>query len=182
MVKIAALVEGHTETHFINATFPKPHFQRPFPNGKDVSLDLIAESISDALEVVGGEIDAILVLLDREGRAITAQDMAVELSGKLKKLGCNRKIHIGVTDRHLENWILADQEAIREKFQREDFFYAGDGTRGKAILESVAGYAMSPIDKARLLKSCSAIRAKTRSQSLLSWLDSCDFEWHWAIG
>ncbi|WP_145998295.1 hypothetical protein [Caulobacter flavus] len=179
MPKIAALVEGHTEVHFINATFSKPHIQRPFPNGRDVSLSLIAECIAESVEFISGEVDEIIVILDRECRKISTEEMRSQIIDMVKKLGCKREISIGITDRHFENWILADEKKIQEKFSSIEYEYSGDGTFGKAQLEKISGFEMSPTDKALLLKACSATRGSSTSPSLKQWIDSINCDWYW---
>lgn len=73
MERIAALVEGHTELHFIRSTYANSIVSRPIPNGKSVAISLIVESIVDAVQALGGKLkessyywtgrDGILLLL-----------------------------------------------------------------------------------------------------------------------
>jgi hypothetical protein len=180
MERIVALVEGHTEAHFIEATYANAIVQRPFPNGKDVAIDVIVESIVDALETVGGSIKKVVVLLDRERREASAAEIAGRIISELTHKCPSRKIYVGVSDRQIENWILADEIYIRRRFNTE-FRYAGDGFPAKAVLEDLCGRVLKgPRDKANMLKECSALRGSERSESLRMFRNLIDFDWSWA--
>jgi hypothetical protein len=180
MERIAALVEGHTEHHFMHATYPKVIVQRCIPNGDDVNLDLIVSAIRDQLEVLGGEIRKVVILFDREGRATDAEEVAQYVRDKISDQCNHRKIYIGVSDREVENWIVSDQENMIELYGDKSYLYPGDGHNGKSTLKKLHGVDPAPRDKATILKSCSAQRAGENSPSLKSFLDSIDFDWPWA--
>jgi hypothetical protein len=180
MERIVALVEGHMETHFVRSTYGNAVVQRPFPNGRTVDLDLIVESIRDQLETVGGDITKVVILLDREGRDIPAPDMLKYLQDELGKCTSNRNLYIGVSDRQIENWVVADEDHMREKFDAPNYQYVGDGTSGRTTLEKLNGGDAGYRDKAYLLKSCSATGAARRSPSLAAFLQIINFDWGWA--
>lgn len=181
MERIAALVEGHTEAHFIKLSYGNSIVQRPFPNGRDVSIDIIVESIVDAMETIGGNINHIIILLDREGRAVSWREIFSHVLEKSTEIFAGRNIYMGLTDRHIENWILADESFIADKFAIESYSYAGDGTYGKSILESICGNTLrGPVDKAMMLKAISSIRGGEKSPSLEAFRSSIAFDWAWA--
>jgi hypothetical protein len=180
MEKIAAIVEGHTEEHFIRSTYGAVHVVRPIPNGKSVAVPIIVDAILDAIEVLGGGISKIVVLLDREERETSASGLCDAILQGLNAAGCSRKFYIGVSDRQFENWIVADELEMKNRFDQA-FKYEGDGCYGKTILRNLnSGVSLGPRDTAGLLKACSALRASEKSLSLQSFLNLVDFDWPWA--
>ena len=121
MERIAALVEGDTEDFFFRSTYGRVIVQRPFPNGRSVDLDRIIDDIKDNIDTLGGSIRYVIILLDREGRDASAAEMAVRIKGQLQAVCTNREIMVRVTDRHIENWILADEEFIITKFDQAGY-------------------------------------------------------------
>lgn len=180
MERIAALVEGHTEYHFMQATYPKVIVQRCIPNGDDVDLDLIVAAINDQLEVLGGEIKKVVILFDREGRAVEAGEVSSYVLKKIAGNCNNRSIYIGVSDREIENWIVSDHEHMINLYGDGSYKYSGDGSKGKSTLKKLHGVDPAPRDKALILKSCSAKRSSENSPSLKAFLGSIDFDWAWA--
>jgi len=181
MERIVALVEGHTETHFVQAAYGNAIVQRPFANGDSVSLDLIAEAIIEHLDTVSGSISKVLILLDREGRDVSAADMRESLRTRIQPHCGKRSIYIGVSDRQVENWILADVDHVRKRFNAPDFNYLGDGSPGKNALKRLAGGDASFRDKADWLKCSTASAARVNSGSLDEFLQQIDFLWPWAM-
>jgi len=181
MEKILALVEGHTETHFVKQTYGNSIVLRPFPNGDDVAIELIIESILDVMGTIGGGITKVLILLDREGRDISASDMRKMIGDAISETCRHCTVSVGVTDRHIENWILADEDRVRQQYGPADYAYPGDGFRGKGMFEKmIGGVSIGPLDRALVLKACSAVRAMGKSESLAALIDQVDFDWNWA--
>jgi hypothetical protein len=116
---------AHTEEHFIRATYSAAQIVRPFPNGEDVDLNLIVDAIVDALEIMSSNISKVLILLDRERRSLSANELASTLFTALTQKCTNRTFYIGVADRQIENWIIADEQRMRECFD-PGFSYSGD--------------------------------------------------------
>jgi hypothetical protein len=180
MERIAALVEGHTETHFVKAAYPRAIVQRCLPNGKDVHIDLIIETIHDRMEILGGDIKKVIIIFDREGRIETAEQIHSYVREKLNKLCNNRKFYIGVSDKQIENWIVADNEYLRKIYNKIEYQYPGDGTSGKEILKKLHGTDQAPGDKAKMLKLTTPSKSKQNSLSLANFIDQIDFPWDWA--
>lgn len=180
MERIAAIVEGHTEAHFIRATHASVLISRSIPNGRSVATEVIVEAIVDALELMSGSITKVLILLDREGREISAEDLATQIRDGVESHCGSRRLYIGVSDRQIENWIVADEEEMVRRFDPA-FVYQGDGCSGKPLLRQLnKGVSLGPRDTALLLAECSAQRAQRKSGSLATLLQMVDFEWHWA--
>jgi hypothetical protein len=180
MEKILAIVEGQTEAHFVKATYANALITRPFPNGEDVAVEVIVDAVTDTVETVCGHISKVLVLLDLEKRSVSANDFLNAILSALSQNCSGRQFYIGVADRQIETWILADVHTMRQRFDPE-YVYPGDGCGAKKLLHKLSeGIVRAPRDTANLLKSCSAERALSNSPSLRALIDQIDFEWVWA--
>jgi hypothetical protein len=169
------------ETHFVNSTYANAIVQRPFPNGDDVALDLIIECINDQLETVGGEIKKVIVLMDREGRHISASEMANLIAAGVSHKNPGRAFYIGVSDREIENWILADEQAVAVQCGNPGYGYDCEGRNGKSVLQKLTdGVDLGYRDKALLLKASYASRIRAKSPSFDNFVGSLDFEWWWS--
>lgn len=174
------MVEGHTEAYFFEIAHPNCRVLRPFPNGITVSIAKIAEKIEFSLRTVGNDFDSILIILDRERRASSADSIKIELSQRLMEICPGRSFIIGVSDIQVENWILADEENIKSKFNSNDYKYQGDGTGAKHRLSELSGgESFSPRTKAEMLKSSKASRISQTSPSFASFHETVNFEWFW---
>lgn len=180
MPRILAMVEGHTEAIFFEIAHPDCLVLRPFPNGITVSISKIAEKIEFSLRAVGNDFDAIVVMLDRERRAAEASSISKELAQRLREICPGRPFLIGVSDIQIENWILADEDKMRERFGSTEYTYAGDGLGAKRRLgELSGGESFSPRTKAELLKSCKASSIASKSPSFACFQAAAGFEWYW---
>lgn len=180
MPRVLAIVEGHTEASFFKISHPKCRVITPFPNGTTVSIAKIAEKIEFSIRTVGKEYDHIIVWLDRERRASSFSQIKSELNQRLSTLCPGRVFHIGVSDIQIENWILADEQFISDKFNKQDYKYCGDGKSAKKRLSVVSdGESFSPLSKAELLKSCYASRISMNSDSFSDFRLGIDIDWHW---
>lgn len=180
MERIVALVEGRTEYHFLLLT-ANALVLRKLPNSDDCPLDVIAEVAIDALEAIGGTITKVLVIIDREGRDQSAAQMASALAGLIQPAIGRRTLIVGVTDRHVENWILADQENVAA-VTGAPYAYCGDGTKGKTRFIESWGTDLPPRAKAEILAGISVTRARSRSPSLEAMASQVNFEWPWIDG
>jgi hypothetical protein len=163
----------------MKATYPKAIVQRCIPNGKSVSIDKIAESIVEGMEILDGGIKKVIILFDREDRKLVISDIFEKIHQKIGENPCNRSLYIGISDREIENWIVADVEKMIDMYD-DEYHYPGDGTNGKDILKKLHGDDQPAGEKARLLKQCCASSARKHSPSLDHFLAQIDFPWAWA--
>ena len=79
------------------------------------------------------------MIFDREGRDATVTDIKTALLGLLKAEGIETDTILGVPDRMLENWILADFETFCRlaNVERTLFNPATEGTAGAAALKKL---------------------------------------------
>ena len=180
MERIAAIVEGHTEEHFVRSTYGAARITRAIPNGRTVDPGVIVDAVLDALELVSGSVTKVLILFDREGRAETAEALAAEVRDGVAARCGDRVLYVGVSDRQIENWVVADEAEMQLRFNA-GYEYGGDGCSGKVVLRDLnGGVSLGPKDTAELLKACSASCAAVKSVSLASFLRQIDFDWNWA--
>jgi len=165
----------------MKATLPRPQVLTPFPNGKRTPVQHIIDAIVDSLECFGGDERNVVILVDREKRTETAKNISTSLFSVLSPKFPSMKFHIGVSDRHIENWIVADEELMCEIYKLNNHTYCGDGNFGDPQLyELCTNKSIGHVDRAKLLKSARASRIATQSASFKSFHDTIDFDWYWA--
>jgi Domain of unknown function (DUF4276) len=108
----AFLVDGDLEQRFIQKVCPRAPVRKLGCNGEAVKLTEIARRICTQVRALGGKCHPIVVIIDREGRDASAQDIAKELCSEIKSQGIVDQVLIGVADRMIENWILGDSKRL----------------------------------------------------------------------
>lgn len=178
MERIAAIVDGHAERHFFSIA-ANAHVQDAIGNGISVPIDHIVEDAILAMRALSFDIKTVVVIFDREGRSETVQELASAVADRLAPHSSGRNLAVGVKDRHLENWILADPETVCSKLGLQDYTYSHEGLRGKPVLSQMVGYRLSYVDTATLLKSCFASRIASNSPSFAHFLGQLSCAWFW---
>lgn len=108
----AFLVEGDLEKAFVENVCPGAPVRKVIPNGVDVTLEVVTERIITHLRLLSRRgYSPILIILDREGRPFSCDEMKIRLDGMIKAQGGSGYL-IGVCDRKIENWIIADPECV----------------------------------------------------------------------
>lgn len=181
MPKLAALVDGHTESSFLQRTYPADHILiiRCLPNGADVTLTRIAETIVDKVATLSGDYDRVLILLDREARAETCAQIATDLAQRVGAAAAGRSFIYAIKNIEVENWILADEVFIRS-IGEATYNYAREGQEAKSVLSSFFKESLSPQKKAAMLAGCSPNRMSASSQSFADFARDCaPLNWWW---
>jgi hypothetical protein len=106
MPEPAFLVEGHMERLIIQRLCPKKRVRRIGCNGGDVSMAAIAKAVDAQLRLLK-DCDPVVIILDRERRQATCEELIQQLGALLDEKYQGRYI-IGMPDRTIENWILSD--------------------------------------------------------------------------
>lgn len=83
-------------------------------NGNKVEISAIVKKIAPSIRLLEKKYDPIIILIDREGRQISAKKIIQELTIELKKNDVKNNLIIGVADRMIENWILADWDNFKK--------------------------------------------------------------------
>lgn len=111
----AFIVDGFTELTIIQKLCPNQPIKRSI-NGKDVSLKRTAAEIVTIIRVLNNRNYPIVILTDREKRSddflTIVAELKREILEQLASKNMTADIRIGIADRMIENWILADAEAL----------------------------------------------------------------------
>lgn len=116
MMNPAFIVDGFTERNIIQNICPGAPIRRTDLNGKDVSIEAMAKKIASLIRVLNNRHYPVIILVDKESRDMSCKEMIVKLEESIKKEGINNlDLRVGVADRMLENWILADWDKLKSK-------------------------------------------------------------------
>jgi hypothetical protein len=175
-MSLAFLVDGITEQRFIQRICPNRPVRVTGLNGKSVRTDALAKRLASLIRLWNGRYYPIVIVVDRECREEAAADFGASLQSCLRVEGVTDQIVVGVADRMIENWMIADP-AVWPAHQLPDHV---DGCSGVNV---VKGY-MSSYDKAAsgpvLLYRSRASEIKQRSPSfaaLAEQLEGVDCHW-----
>ena len=128
------------------------------------------------------------MILDREHRALTALQLEQDLERRIAALSLSSKLSVHFADKMVENWIIADDEAmIKSGLQIEVGKLGTEGCGGKSKLKEAfkkkrLSYS-ERIDGPKLLNACSAKKLAANSPSfkrLADALKANSIECHWA--
>lgn len=157
------LVDGLTEQRFIqNVCNNKVSVKLTNLNGKTVETTALAKRVASLIRIWKGRYSPIVVVVDREKRSESAKEFAANLLAKVREEEITDNLIVGVADRMLENWMIADPAL----WPGEDIPDSVDGTSGASILR---GYLDGAYDKAangpQLLKKSRPSEIRKRSAS-----------------
>jgi len=143
-------------------------------NGKKVTIPAIAKKIAPSIRLLQRKHDPIIILIDREGRAICSKKIISELHKELEKNGANKNnLIIGVADRMIENWILADWDnfvsitEINAQSVRPSSF---EGMYGKRQLKKYYPFYQETTDGPKLFCNAKASIIKKNSKSFFEFI------------
>jgi len=137
MSKPAFFVDGQTEQRALNKLCPGHPIRIIGCNGKTVSMSAIAKRLASLIKVLNNRNYPIVILIDRETRPQDTKSIKEELHLELKKLEVHDDVMIGVCDRMIENWILADKGNVSKycskkiNWKKQNF----EGAKGKSELK-----------------------------------------------
>lgn len=182
MTKAAFIVEGQTERNFLSAICPGHPIRRLEMNGRDVAIEAIVKKIDTLSALFSGQNSPIIVVFDREGRSASAASIADQVKGELSKRRPQDQYVIGVADRMLENWILADWEQLQTEIGSGVARpFEVEGIYGKSFLRSLLrakGYSAA-IDGPQLLKKARPSEIQKQSPSFNLLREQLDLDCWW---
>lgn len=109
---IVFLVEGHLEQKFIQNICPKKIVRRLQCNGSEVKPAAIAKRITSQCNLLRGRYRYFIVIIDKEDRNCSPSEFEQQIQEELRKNNNTENVIIGVPDRMIENWILADINTV----------------------------------------------------------------------
>jgi len=133
----AFLVEGIMEQKFIQSVCPGAPVRTIGCNGNSVKLEVIAKKVGTFSRLFKGRYSPIIVIFDREDREKESQDIEGEFLLMLKKEEIEGHVVVGIPDRNIESWILADMEMFIKSsgIQQSDATLQFEGYNCKSFIK-----------------------------------------------
>ncbi|MBS1522432.1 MAG: DUF4276 family protein [Bacteroidetes bacterium] len=133
----AFIVDGFTERNIVQQICPGKPIRRTDLNGKNVSIEAIAKKIASLIRLLNNRHYPIIILVDKEDRNMSNEEMCQKLRQLIIEEGINDiELKIGVADRMIENWILADWGKITQNAAKPE---NTDGLKGSSRLKELLG-------------------------------------------
>ena len=155
MNNIAFFVEGHLEKKFIQQICKGKVVRMLACNGKAVSTQAIAKRIASHCRLLGGKHYPIVTWVDLESRNVSAVEFAADLLQSVRDEGVIDDLIIGVADKMIENWILADREVVLESSNRKRQYPTEiEGLYGKGLIKKLIPNYHETTTGVYLLKKC----------------------------
>ncbi|EKE05301.1 MAG: hypothetical protein ACD_19C00364G0002 [uncultured bacterium] len=175
----AFIVDGFTEKLIIQKLCPGKPISRTDLNGKNVTIDAIAKKIASLIRLFNNRFYPIIILIDKEERDQSITEIIDCLNQKLRDNGIvSCDFRIGVADRMIENWIIADWDCLgsREFPQPE----CTEGINGSSMIRRVKGSYSKTTDGVELFLSANQQRIYENSESFRTFIDkisdlSCNY-------
>jgi hypothetical protein len=139
MINPAFLVDGFTEKLLIEKICSGKKINRIGCNGNAVTMSAMAKRIASLIRLMNNRYYPIVILIDRETRVETCDEIQAALEKELQEAGIKEDIRVGICDRMIENWILADWESFiyNAKVERVPKKPNGiEGAKGKSLIKS----------------------------------------------
>jgi hypothetical protein len=157
--KMVFIVEGDLEKKFLEKQCKSHLIIRKIPsNGDSVCIDKIVSMIRAIVELINNP-GEIFVVLDREGRVETAEQLEQIISTKLNEIFPRKLLSIHIADRMIENWIIADIDVLLSEgleIEGDPTMFEGCGGKAKikaAFRKNNSSYSET-VDGVRLLEKC----------------------------
>ena len=184
MSKPAYLIDGFSEKLILDKLCPGHPIRRIDMNGKDVSIEALGKTIGSLIRLLNNRNYPIIIIIDREQRTETRQEILKGLLDALEKQGISiDQIRIGIADRMLENWILADWENFRNEIGQPTLkkpCATFEGLNGKSMIRKYLKEYQETTDAVRLMVSSNPDRIRENSSSfndLISSMTDLDCSW-----
>lgn len=106
------LVEGDLEQKFIQNVCPGCPVRKINCNGKTTSIQAIAKRVGTLGRLLHKTCSPLIIVLDRENREQSSEQMEKELGAAIEQEKIDVPVVLGIPDRNIESWILADNEML----------------------------------------------------------------------
>jgi hypothetical protein len=176
----AFIVDGFTEKLILNRICPGKPVRRTDLNGKTVTVDAIANKVYSLIRLLNNRYYPIIVVIDREERTASSDEIATLLKSKLDEKGLNNQdIRVSVADKMIENWIIADWDKISPNNPKPP---VTDGLGGAAVIKRELGSYSKTSDGVDLFIKMQPSIAYENSPSFKSFIDSINnIDCHYTI-
>jgi len=133
----AFIIDGYTEKKIVQVLCPGQPIRRTDLNGKNVSIEAIAKKMASFIRLLGNKYYPIIIVIDKEERQISYAEMSNRIRNALIAEGVtDQDLRIGVADRMIENWVLADWKTLAEGRTKPK---STEGSNGASIIRKVKG-------------------------------------------
>ncbi len=181
----AYLVEGQHEQMFIQDVCPGSPVQRINCNGNRTSLQAIAKRVGTLGRLLHKRYSPLVVIFDREGRRESPEEIERAFAGLMAQEEIDCSIILGVPDRNVESWIIADFEMFARciDLKSTSIPIRSEGKNGKAIIKKLLGKRkryVETIEGVAMLKAARASIIRSQSPSfnrLFTALSPLDCWW-----
>ena len=187
MPEPAFLVDGVMEQRIIGHICPGKTVQRLNCNGIDTPLEVIVNRIEFHIRLLNNRHSPIVVVIDRERRTKTCEQISGEISDLLSGRGYTGQFVVGVVDRCIENWILADWSSVANRFKQYGIRTAPkganfEGKQGKSELKKLLPRDLlynEPTWGKDMFLSCRPERIYQKSASFRAFVDQLNLHCPW---
>jgi hypothetical protein len=184
MPEPAFLVDGVMEQKILMKICPGRPVRRLNCNGNNVSIASITKAIDLQINLLGNRYHPIIIIIDREKRELTCDELITDMARHLESLGHADQCVIGVVDRCIENWILADWDTVIEAFGFPPLANqaATEGVQGKSALKQLLPRGIvynEPTWGKDMFLACRPERIYENSASFKSFIDKLSLTCPW---
>lgn len=139
MASVAFIVEGDLEQDFVQNACPRSPVRRLGCNGDTVTIEAIAKRVGTLGRLLQRKYGVLIVVFDREKRSESCDEIKNSLIQALYSEGITSRIVIGIPDRDIETWIVADPEMLRSsaKIVQDRQIDCCEGRKGKTAIKSL---------------------------------------------
>jgi hypothetical protein len=129
----AFIVDGQMEKKIVQKLCAGAPVRTTNLNGINVAIGAIGKAVGSLIRLLRGRYFPIFIILDREGRTETSEEIEERLRSELiNKVNVTETIIVACPDRMIENWILGDVGHVRTLYNAE--MECCEGKNGKAII------------------------------------------------
>lgn len=186
----AFLVDGVMEQRIISRLCQGKIIQRLNCNGTDTPIVVIVDRVEFHMRILNNRCSPIIVLIDREKRPASCEEISFEISRRLDERGYGGQYVVAVVDRCIENWILADWNNVAERFKEHGLKPIEDctqyeGKQGKTELKRLLPRELlynEPTWGKDMFLSCRPEKIYENSASFRAFVDKLNMRCHWLTG
>lgn len=148
MTKPAYLVEGDLEQKFIQNICPGCPVKKIGCNGESASVEAIAARVGTLGRLLHKRYAPLIVIFDRERRDISVDELEKSFLSELLKEKIDVPVIVGIPDRNIEAWILADYEMFLQsaKLNPSSQLFTFEGKNGKSVIKQTLGFGRSYVE------------------------------------
>jgi hypothetical protein len=168
----AFIVDGFTEKLIIQNICPGRPISRTDLNGKNVTIEAIAKKMASLIRLFNNRNYPIIIIIDKENRQQSIYEIAELLYEKLQELNINcLDLRIGVADRMVENWIVADWNSLNVTEPKPQ---NTDGIHSVSIIKRLRGSYNKTTDGVDMFLHANPSEMYNNSESFRTFVDKLD--------